>query len=64
MVKHSQNSQNSKFTLSLQYLKEGVRDEVDFFAWWKTSKFPASGFQHFGHQSFLQGDTIVTVGSD
>ena len=30
MVKHSQSSQNSKFALSLQYLKKEVRDEVDF----------------------------------
>ena len=29
-VKHSQSSQNSKFTTSLQYLKKEVRDEVDF----------------------------------
>ena len=30
IVKHSQSSQNSKFTMSLQYLKKEVRDEVDF----------------------------------
>ena len=30
MVKHSQISQNSKFALSLQYLKKEVKDEVDF----------------------------------
>ena len=30
MVKHSQSSQNSKFAMSLQYLKKEVRDEVDF----------------------------------
>ena len=30
IVKHSQSSQNSKFTTSLQYLKKEVRDEVDF----------------------------------
>ena len=32
MVKHSQSSQNSKFAISLQYLKNKVKDEVDFFA--------------------------------
>ena len=32
MVKHSQKSQISKFTMSLQYLKKEVRDEVDFLA--------------------------------
>ena len=30
MVKHFQSSQNSKFTMSVQYLKKEVRDEVDF----------------------------------
>ena len=30
MVKDSQNSQKSKFVMSLQYLKKEVRDEVDF----------------------------------
>ena len=30
MVKHFQSSQNRKFTLSVQYLKKDVRDEVDF----------------------------------
>ena len=42
-VKHSQSSQNSKFTMSLQYLKKEVTDEVDFL--------------HVDeHQSFLQVD--------
>ena len=31
MVKHSQSSQNSKFAMSLQYLKKEVKDVVDFF---------------------------------
>ena len=43
VVKHSQSSPNSKFTMSLQYLKKEVRDEVDF---WHVDK----------HQSFLQVD--------
>ena len=30
MVKHSQSFQNSKFAMSLQYLKKEVKDEVDF----------------------------------
>ena len=29
-VEYSQSSENSKFVMSLQYLKEVVRDEVDF----------------------------------
>ena len=43
MVKHSQSSQNSKFAMSLQYLKKEVRDKVDFLHADK-------------HQSFLQVD--------
>ena len=43
MVKHSQCSRNSKFAMSLQYLKKEVRDEVDFLHVDK-------------HQSFLQVD--------
>ena len=30
IVRHCQSSQNSKFAMSLQYLKKEVRDEVDF----------------------------------
>ena len=41
MVKYSQSSQNSKFAMSLQYLKKEVRDKVDFLHVDK-------------HQSFLQ----------
>ena len=48
IVKHSQNFQNSKFAISLQYLKKEVRDEV--------------GFLHVDkHQSFLQID-LNTLG--
>ena len=43
MVKHSRSSQNSKFAMSLQYLKKEVRDEVDLLHVHK-------------HQSFLQVD--------
>ena len=50
IVKHSQSSQNSKFAMSLQYLKKEVKAEVDFLH----AEFP-SLFQHFEHQSFLQG---------
>ena len=38
MAKHSQSSQNSKFAMSLQYLKKEVRDEVDFFYMQKNIK--------------------------
>ena len=43
MVKPSQSSQNSRFAMSLQYLKKEVRDGVDFL---NVDK----------HQSFLQVD--------
>ena len=46
MVKHSQSSQNSKFAMSLQYLKKEVRDEVNFLYVDKISKFPTSWSQH------------------
>ena len=51
LVKHSQSSQNSKFGMSLQCLEKEVRDEIDFL------HSPTSWFQHFGSQSFVQGDT-------
>ena len=43
IVEHSQSSQNSKFAMSLQYLKKEVIDEVDFF-------------HEDKHQTFLQVD--------
>ena len=43
IVKHSQSSQNSKFVMPLQYLKNEVRDEADFL-------------HADEHQSFLQVD--------
>ena len=43
MLENSLSSQNSKFAMSLQYLKKEVRDEVDFLDVDK-------------HQSFLQVD--------
>ena len=46
IVKHSQSSENSKFAMSLQYLKKEVRDEVTFLHVDK-------------HQSFLQVDSTV-----
>ena len=47
-IKHTQSSQNSKFAMSLKYLKKEVRDEVDFLHADK-------------HQSFLQVD-LNTLG--
>ena len=47
MVKHSQSSQNTKFAMSLQYLKKEVRDEVPFF------------LHAEKHQRFLEIDTTI-----
>ena len=46
VARHAQSTQNNKFAISLQYLKENVKVEVDFL--------PADK-----HQRFLQIDTIV-----
>ena len=43
---HSQSTQNSKFAMSLQYLKENVKNEIDFL--------PGGT-----HQSFFLIDTII-----
>ena len=51
MVKNFQSSQHSKFAMSLQYLKKEVKTEVGFLH----TGFSKSLFQHFKHQSFLQG---------
>ena len=46
IVKDSQVSQESKFVMSLQYLKNEVREEVDFL-------------HRDKHQSFLQADLNI-----
>ena len=51
MVKNSQSSQNSKFAMSLQYLKKELRAEVDFLH----AEFLKRLFWHFEHQNCLQG---------
>ena len=54
MVKHSQSLPNGKFTISWQYLKKEVRDEVDFLH----ESFLQVDF-NTGHHSFLLGDAII-----
>ena len=65
MVKHFRSSQNSKFSMSVEYLKKEVRDEVDFL---HTDKYQTGlrvdfntlgTKEHFGNQSWLQGDTMI-----
>ena len=46
VARHAQSTQNNKFSISLQYLKESVKNEVDFFRVDKP-------------QSFLRIDTII-----
>ena len=49
VARHAQISQNSKFAISLQYLKSEVSDEVDFLHAEK-------------HKSFLQINTMIFDG--
>ena len=49
VVRHAQSTQNDKFALSLQHLKERARDEVDCSHADK-------------HQNFHQVDTVIFVG--
>ena len=46
ITRHAKSTQNNKFTISLQYLKENVKDEVDFLP-------PGN------RQGSLQIDTII-----
>ena len=43
LARHAQSTQNNKFTVSLQYRKENVKDEVDFLPSDKPQKFFQSG---------------------
>ena len=46
VARHAESTQNNKFTISMQYLKENVKNKVDFLLAYKP-------------QSFLQIDTII-----
>ena len=46
LARHAQSTQSNKFTRSLQYLKESLKDEVDFFL-------------ADLHLRFLQSETII-----
>ena len=48
VARHAQSTQSNKFAISLQYLKENVKDEVDFLSADK-------------HQRFLQIDSVIKV---
>ena len=46
VARHAESTQNNKFTISMQYLKENVKNKVDFLLAYKP-------------QSFLQIDNII-----
>ena len=60
MVKPSQSSENSKFTIFLLYLKQEVKNEVGYLHADKHQRW----LQFFVHQRVLQGDTISIDGHD
>ena len=65
IVKHSQSSQNSKFTMSLQCFKKEVRDNVDFLHVDKHQSFLQVDFNTFGYQRYqTYKHTIITAGHD
>ena len=54
MVQHSQNSQNSKFAMSLQYLKKEVGNEVDFLHADKNQNFSQVDFNTLSIKVFYK----------
>ena len=64
MVKHSQSSQNSKFAMSLQYLKKEVKDEVDFLHADKHQSFLKVYFNFLGIKVSYKVDIIIINGHD
>ena len=64
MVKHSQISQNSKFAVSLKYLKKEVKDEVDFLHVDKHQSHLKVYFNTLGIKVSCNVDTIIINGHD
>ena len=64
MIKHSQSSQNSKFAMSLQYLKKEVKDEVDFLHADKHQSFLKVYFNTLGIKVSYKVDIIIINGHD
>ena len=54
MVKHFQSSQNNKFAMSLQYIKNEVRDEVDFLHADERQSFLQVDFSTLGAKVFYK----------
>ena len=61
MVKNSQSSQNRKFSMSLQYLKKEVKDEVDFLRADKHQSFPKNTL---GIKASYKFNIIIINGHD
>ena len=64
MVKNSQSSQNSKFAMSLQYLKKEVKDEVDFLHADKHQSFLKVYLNILGIKVSYKVDIIMIDGYD
>ena len=64
VVKHSQSSRNSKFAISLKYLKKEFKDEVDFLHADTHQCFLQVDFNTVGIKVSLQVDTIIIDGHD
>ena len=62
MVKHSQGSQSSEFSMSLQYRKKEVKDEVDFLH--KHQSFLKVYFNTLGIKVSYKVDIIIINGHD
>ena len=57
MVKNSQSSQNSKFAMSLQYLKKELKAEVDFLH----AEFPKVYFNTLSIKVAYKVDIIIVI---
>ena len=64
MVKHSQSPQNSKFAMSLQYLKEEVKNKIDFLHADKHQSFLKFYFNTLGIKVSNKVDIIIINGHD
>ena len=64
MVKHSQSSQNSKFAMSLQYLKKEAKDEVNFLRADKHQSFLKVDFNTLGIKIFYKVYIVIINGHD
>ena len=62
MVKHSQSSQNSRFAVSLLYLKKEVIDEVDFLDVDRHQNFLQVDFNTLGINVFYKMILSILMG--